>query len=418
MSKYIIEGGKKLVGKINLSGNKNSILPCLSAALLTDEEVILHNVPDIADVEVILQIFEQLGVKVEKWDHALKICSKEIKNYPLPEELVSKLRASILLIGPLLVRFGKVEFSHPGGDVIGKRSIHVHLEGLKELGFNYSSKDTKYKVWGSADKIDKHIFLDEASVTGTENLLLTASSIPSVTILKNCAEEPHIVDVCNLLKKMGAEIEGIGTSALKIKGIKKLKGAEFTIGSDFTEFGTFAIAAAITGGEIEIQNYQTESLEPVIHHLKKMGLIFKEQNNSIFVSAKSITAIPVIKTNLWPGFPTDVMSLAIILATQAKGVTLCHDWMYETRMFFTDKLISMGANITLADPHRVLVYGPTKLYARNLETPDIRAGMALVLAALIAKGQSIINRAELIERGYENVVEKLSSLGASIQKID
>lgn len=418
MAKYIIEGGKKLIGKVTLSGNKNSILPCMAAALLTSEEVTLGNVPQILDVEVMIQIFETLGVKVERGDHTLIICSKDIKKRALPEELTNKLRASVLLIGPLLSRFGKVELFHPGGDVIGKRSIHVHLEALKKLGFNYSVKDNHYKIWGAVNKNNNSIFFDEASVTGTENLLLASSLTSAKIVLKNCAVEPHVVDLCNLLIKMGVNIEGAGTSTLTIHGQKRLEGARFEIGCDSTEFGTFAIAAAITGGQIEIENCQIEGLEPIVKHFEKMGIFFKEENSSIKISAKHIVAIPKIHTNIWPGFPTDVMSLVIVLATQAKGITLCHDWMYETRMYFTDKLISMGANITLADPHRVLVYGPCKLYGRNLETPDIRAGMALVLAALVSKGISVINRAELIERGYENVVEKLSSLGANIQRID
>lgn len=420
MSKYIIEGGNKLKGKVKISGNKNAILPCLAACLLTNEEVILRNVPQILDVEIFLQIFQRLGVEVESGDHLLRIRCKSVDKYEIPEDLANKLRASILLVGPLLARFKKVKFSHPGGDVIGKRSIETHLEGFKKLGYEFQIKDRLYrgKSNGFSKVKDKEIFLNEASVTATENLILTSVlSLANVT-LKNCAMEPHVVDLCNLLVKMGAKIEGIGSPTLRIQGVDKLHGADFTIRADHIEFGTFAIAAALTGGEIEISQDNLSDVDCIICQLEKMGLEFREKESAILVTCSEIRSIPKLVVALWPGFPTDIMSVTIVLATQAKGVSLLHDWMYESRMFFVDKLISMGAQITIADPHRVLVYGPTKLYGRNLETPDIRAGMALVLAALVAEGKSVIDRAELIERGYENVVEKLASLGAKIQKID
>lgn len=420
MSKYIINGGVKLKGKVTLSGNKNSILPCMAASLLTDEEVILKNVPWIADVEIFLQIFDYLGISVEKNDHQLKLKSTKITKTEIPEELGIKLRASILLLGPLLSRLGKIEFSHPGGDVIGRRSIETHLEGLKKLGFEVKIADRKYKIKINKNVLrkDKEIYLDEASVTATENLILASVISENKITLKNCAMEPHVVDLCHLLTLMGAKIEGIGTPILVITGVSKLGGAEFTIRADHVEFGTFAIAAAITCGEIEIEKDHLPDMSCIICNLEKMGLVFKEKENSIIFFCSKVMAIRNLKVALWPGFPTDIMSLMIVLATQAKGVSLLHDWMYETRMYFVDKLIAMGAEITVADPHRVLVYGPTKLHGRNLETPDIRAGMALVLAALIAQGQSVIDRAELIERGYEGVVEKFTQLGAEIRKID
>lgn len=419
MAKYIIEGGNKLRGKVKISGNKNSALPCLSAALLTSEEVILRNIPQIADVEIFLELFKVLGAETERSAGTVKVRAKSLKTSVLPKHLVSKLRAAILLAGPLLARTGKVEFSHPGGDVIGKRSIKPHLEGLESLGFECQVSDRHYK-WkdGKSETLINNVFLDEASVTATENLLLASALNQKTTILKNCACEPHVVDLCEMLVKMGVKIEGVGTHILQIEGAKQLKGVDFTIGSDYVEFGTYAIAAAITKGEIEIENGLLADLEPVIRPLQKMGLMFQEKNGVIKVSNNAIKPIPKLVTNLWPGFPTDLMSAVIILATQAGGVSLLHDWMYESRMFFVDKLISMGANITIADPHRVLVYGPSKLMGRDLETPDIRAGMALVLSALVACGRSTINRAELIDRGYENVVEKLSALGANIQRID
>lgn len=420
MSRFIIEGGRKLRGKIRVSGNKNAILPCLSACLLTEEEVILRNVPEIADVQVFLQILKKIGVQVKSEEGLVRLKASQIKTTTLPEDLTSQLRASILLAGPLLARMGKTTFSHPGGDVIGKRSIEPHLEGLKNLGFEIEIGDREYQILRSKNFVsEKEIFLEEASVTATENLILASVMGESTVILKNCAKEPHIVDLCQLLISMGAKIEGVGQSTLIIDCVKTLHGADFTVSSDYIEMVTYAIAACLTKGEVEIENITLEGLEPVLLPLRKMGVTLENgAKESVVASIKGLQAIPKLTVNIWPGFPTDLMSVFIVLATQAKGVSLMHDWMYESRMFFADKLISMGANITIADPHRVLVYGSTKLKAKELETPDIRAGMALVLAALIAKGESIINKADLIERGYEDVVGKLSTLGAKIKKVN
>lgn len=418
MSKYIIEGGRALKGRVKLSGNKNAILPCIAASLLTDEDVTLSNVPQIADVELFLDILQNLGATVEKFDHQVKINCRNVKKGKLPEDLSSKLRASILLVGPLLSRFGKVEFSHPGGCVIGKRSIDPHISGFVDLGFKVKGKNGGYQAFGSLKELKEEIFLDEPSVTVTENLLLALALSQKKVILRNCACEPHIVDLCQMLGQMGVGIDGVGSSTLIIKGLGSVKGADFKISADYVEFGTYAIASAITHGKVEIEGLGLNGLEPMVRPFEKMGLQFEERERVVVASVQNIKAISVLKTNIWPGFPTDVMSLAIVLASQARGVSLMHDWMYESRMFFTDKLISMGANITIADPHRVIVYGPTTLRRRELESPDIRAGMALVMAALIAKGKSVINRAELIERGYEDVVGKLSSLGANIQRVE
>lgn len=420
MAKYIIQGGRKLSGEVAVSGNKNAVLPCMAASLLTEEEVILRNTPNIADMDVLGEIMKDIGVEVTKGDHKLELKAVNIKHHVLKSELMKKLRASILLAGAMLGRCGRVEFLHPGGDIIGRRGIDLHLSGFQQLGFKISSRDREYKISnGKSLPKEAKIFLEGiATVTGTENLILAAVRKKGRTVIRNAAQEPHVIDLCRLLNLMGAKITGTGSPTLFIKGVESLKGADFTIGSDDIEFGTYAIAAAITSGKIKLKNCQNLDLEPTIWPFKKMGLVFVHEDNAITVSAGKLVAIPRLVTNVWPGFPTDLMSVLIVLATQAKGVSLLHDWIYESRMFFVDKLISMGANITIADPHRVLVYGPTTLYGRNLETPDIRAGMALVLAALIARGESVINRAELIERGYEEVVEKLTSLGAAIQRID
>jgi UDP-N-acetylglucosamine 1-carboxyvinyltransferase len=370
-------------------------------------------------VEATLTIFQDLGVEVAREGGVVRLNARAINKTALKIDLANKLRASILFIGPLLARFGKVEFPHPGGCVIGRRSIKAHIDGLLKLGFKFSFNDDLNKgVKSSSKPGDQTIFLDEPSVTATENLVLASSLIPSVTTLKNCASEPHVVDLCKMLNKMGANIKGVGNSTLVITGVKKLEGVDFTVGSDFIEFGTYAIASAITGGEIEIEGERLDEFEPVIMSLQKMGVLFEWKERSVIVRSKKLLSVNELKVNIWPGFPTDMMSAVIVLATQARGVMLCHDWMYESRMFFVDKLIMMGANITICDPHRVLVYGPSKLKGKNLESPDLRAGMALVLAALVSDGTSIINRAELIERGYEDVVGKLTELGASIKRIE
>lgn len=418
MSQFVIEGGIKLKGKVKLSGNKNSILPCMAACLLTNQEVVLKNVPQISDVAIFSEILSFLGSEVLQGEHQLNIKCAKVKDHRLPEELMVKLRASILFVGSMLAKVNKVEFSHPGGDVIGKRSIETHLLGFKKLGFEFHAHDLTYRGW-RRKKIEASVgvFLDEASVTATENLILGSVLSSGEVTIKNCASEPHVVDLCLLLKQMGASIKGVGTSTLRITGVKELQGTEFNISSDYIEFGTYAIAAVITGGEVEIEKAFLPDVQPITSQLQKMGIIFEDKSEVVRVYSRKLVSLSKLVINIWPGFPTDLMSAAIVLATQAKGVSLMHDWMYESRMFFVDKLISMGANITIADPHRVIVWGPTKLHGRVLETPDIRAGMALVLAGLAGSGRSVINRAELIERGYEDVVGKLSELGANIQKI-
>ncbi len=416
--KYQITGGKTLKGRIRVSGNKNSVFPCVAAALLTEEEVTLENISDLKDTEVLIKILKKLGVSAEKSGSILTIKAQNIRHFTLSEELMTKLRGSIVLVGSVLSRVGRVVFYHPGGDIIGRRSIETHLSGFKSLGATIKRDNLKYSLGLERNEEGNFdIFLQEASVTASENLILASVLGKKTTVLRNCAIEPHIVDLCRMLLQMGAKIEGVETSKLKITGVERLFGTKFRIGIDYIELGTYGVAAAITGGRIEIEGIDNTDLEPVLSALKEFGIKIEKMDNSIIFSSERLKSPHKITTNIWPGFPTDLMSVAIVLATQSKGVTLCHDWMYESRMFFVDKLISMGADITLADPHRSFVYGPTKLKARILETPDIRAGMALVLAALVAKGKSVINQAELIERGYADVALKLKSLGADIEKI-
>lgn len=421
MAKYIIEGGVRLRGEIRISGNKNSVLPCMAACLLTDEEITLKNCPDISDVRVFLELLKGLGVEVTQLNGGeIKLNAKNVSGDALPKELTSRLRASVLLVGPLLGRLGKIEFYHPGGDIIGKRSIDTHLKGFKSLGYEFEREDKRY-----LGKRTRHvnepttIFLDEPSVTATENLLMAAVLGKGETIIKNCAQEPHVIDLCNMLNKMGAKISGTSSSTLIIKPVEKLGGVEFTISQDYVEIGTYAVAAAITFGNLTLTNCTLEDLEPIIIPLQEFGVdIRKVGEGRIRITADNLKSVNRLHVRPWPGFPTDLMSVFIVLATQAFGVTLLHDWMYESRMFFVDKLINMGASIIIADPHRVLVHGPSKLIGRELETPDIRAGMALVLASLVARGTSVINKAELIERGYEDVVGNLKKLGVNIQRID
>ncbi len=419
--KYIIEGGKKLIGEIEISGNKNSVFPCVAASLLTQEEVILENVSRLRDTESLVQILKKLGVSLVVDKNTLKIKALEIKQFSLPKDLMSKLRGSILLVSAVLARRGKVNFYHPGGDIIGQRSIETHIEGFKSLGATFRRNNLKLTLESQDNTPDKKnhiIFLQEASVTAAENLIIASVLGRNSAVLKNCPVEPHVVDLCKLLLQMGANITGVGTSTLNIQGVEKLHGTRFRLGIDYIEVGTYAIAAAITGGKIKMTNLDNTDLDPLLSPLKRFGLQVERKEDTITISATSLKSPQKLVTNIWPGFPTDVMSAVIVLASQSKGMMMCHDWMYESRMFFVDKLISMGAQIILADPHRVLVYGPKKLKARTLETPDIRAGMALVLASLVAKGKSVINQAELIERGYERMVEKLKSLGADIERIE
>lgn len=420
--KYIINGGRKLNGEISISGNKNSVFPSVAASLLTSEEVVLENISQLRDTEVLIQILKKLGVSVAINKNTLTIRASEIKQFSLPKDLMGKLRGSILLISAILSRKGKVNFYHPGGDIIGQRSIDTHIEGFKSLGAVFKKNNLKLTLQfpeNSSSHKDYSIFLQEASVTAAENLIIASVLGNKSVTLKNCPIEPHVLDLCRLLQQMGATINGIGTHTLNITGVEKLHGTKFRVGIDFVEVGTYAIAAAITGGRVKITGLDSTDLDPVLNPLTKFGIkIENGGNNSIIISANNLKSPQKVVTNIWPGFPTDIMSAAIVLATQSKGMMMCHDWMYEGRMFFVDKLISMGAQIILADPHRVLVYGPKKLKGRMLETPDIRAGMALVLAALVARGKSVVKQAELIERGYEDVVGKLRSLGGDIERIE
>ena len=425
MESFSIEGGIPLRGEVTPSGNKNAALPLLCAAILTDEPVILHNVPMIRDVIHMRRLIESLGVTFEELDaHTWKVQAKNVEATKLDPDLCRRVRASILLAGPMCARCGGLLLPPPGGDVIGRRRVDTHILALVKLGANaYYDRQYHFEVKGRLRGCD--ILMDEASVTATENAIMAAVTAEGTTILRNAASEPHIQELCHLLNKMGAKISNIGSNILTIEGVDSLHGAEFTIGPDYLEVVSYIGAAAMTRGEVLIHNAGVEYLDMVSLVFKRMGVHWETNGSDILVPDSQRMAvepdlggaIPEISVMPWPAFPSDLMSIAIVIATQVKGSILFHDWMYPSRMYFTDKLVGMGAQIVLCDPHRCIVQGPTRLYPENLESPDIRAGMALLLATLATPGKSTIRNIGQIERGYERVDEKLNALGARITRI-
>ena len=422
--KYLIEGGYPLKGVIKPNGNKDAALPAIAAALLTEEEVILRNIPDIEDVVIMLEIVKQLGATVIKEEKNTYRIKGNISKTIINPELGKKIRTSILFAGPLLARCGEVILPPPGGDVIGRRRLDTHFLALTELGARIEV-GANFKL--SANKlIGKEIFLDEASVTGTENAVMAAVTAEGKTVILNAASEPHVQDLCNMLNSMGAKIEGIGSNILKIEGIPKLHGTDFTIGTDFMEVGSLIGLAIVTRGEIEITNAQPENMRMTKWVFSKLGIRWETDGSSIFVPSHQELKvmgdlggmIPKIDDSPWPGFPPDLISIAIVVATQVDGTVLVFEKMFESRMFFVDKLVSMGAKIILCDPHRAVITGPSRLRGLELTSPDIRAGMALVLASLCAEGKSVIQNVIQIERGYENLPERLKNLGARIEVVN
>ncbi|ACH94711.1 UDP-N-acetylglucosamine 1-carboxyvinyltransferase [Borrelia recurrentis] len=423
MYSYLVEGGFKIGGKITASGNKNAALPCMIAALLTDEEVILENVPNIRDVEVILKILEDIGVDVVRDGNILKIKALNIAKTEIDSSLTDLIRASILFVGPMLARCGRIDIAPPGGDVIGKRRLDTHFYGLGKLGAKLIENE---RIVLEVDNlIGAEMFLDEASVTATENIIMASVLAFGETVIMNAACEPHVQDLCNMLNLMGADISGIGSNLLKIRGVKKLRGAKFRIGADFMQIGSLISLAALTGGELEINKADPGNFILIKHVYSKFGIDFEYDNENIYVKEKQYLKvrldfgghIPKIDDGPWPSFPTDLMSIMIVTATQVQGTVLIFEKMFESRMFFVDKLIKMGAQIVLCDPHRVVVTGKTILKGNDVSSPDVRAGMSLLIAALCAEGKSRIHNIYQIERGYEDVVSKLSFLGARIKRV-
>jgi UDP-N-acetylglucosamine 1-carboxyvinyltransferase len=424
MEKFIINGGVPLNGEITPSGNKNAALPLLAACLLTEEPVILHNVPQIRDVLDMRRMLESLGVVLEDLgNRSWRVTAKEVRAADLDPELSRRIRASILLAGPMTARAGELVLPPPGGDVIGRRRVDTHIWALRQMGAHVNY-DRTFEFKAAHGLHGANILLDEASVTGTENAIMAASLAKGKTVLHNAASEPHVQELCNLLNILGAKIEGIGSNTLHIEGVDRLHGGEYTIGPDYLEVVSFVGAAVVTKGTVRIRNAGVEHLGMILIVLNRLGVDWKVDGNDVIVPANQNleiepdlgNAIPEIKTNIWPAFPTDLMSIAIAIATQARGSVLFHDWMYPSRMFFVDKLVSMGAQIVLCDPHRCIVTGPTRLTGEKVESPDIRAGMTLVLAALAANGKSTIRNVGQIDRGYEDVDGKLRSLGADITR--
>jgi len=424
MEKLIIEGGIPLRGEVTPSGNKNAALPILAACLLTDEPVILHNIPQIRDVLDMRMLLESLGVSFETMDgNTWKVLARDLQFSDLDPDLCRRIRASILLAGPMLARAGELQLPPPGGDVIGRRRLDTHLLALQALGASVSYERMLDLKAGTL--VGANILMDEASVTATENAVMAAVTAQGTTIIRNAASEPHVQELCHILNSMGAKISNVGSNTIHIEGVQRLHGTEYTIGSDLLEVISFVGATVVTGGQVRIRNAGVQHLEMISQVFRRMGVIWKVDGNDLLVPeeqpGKIIPdmdgAIPEIKTNVWPAFPTDLISIAITVATQMNGSILFHDWMFSGRMYFTDKLVGMGARIILCDPYRCLVQGPNRLFAENLESPDIRAGMALLLATMAAHGKSTIRNVRQIDRGYERVDEKLQLLGANIQRV-
>ena len=427
MQRLVVEGGHTLQGRVTPSGNKNEALPCIAAAVLTDEPVVLHNIPRIRDVQGMLELLVALGADVtDVGTHSVRICAAGVKDCALDQKVARRLRASILMAGPVLARAGRVDLPPPGGDVIGRRRLDTHFLGLQALGADLDVQPHSYTLRGK-ELTGASIFLDEASVTATENILMAAVLAKGHTSIFNAACEPHVEGLADLLNAMGAHVEGGGTNHLRIDGAERLHGAEYTIGPDYLEIGSFIGLAAVTGGEIAIEQADPRVLRKISMVFEKLGVHTTLDDDGVLtvpagqelaIRTELHGAVPSIDDAPWPQFPTDLMSIAIVTATQARGTVLFFEKMYDGRMFFVDNLISMGAQIILCDPHRVVVVGPSQLYGTTLESPDIRAGMALLIASLCAKGKSRIYNIRQIDRGYERMEAKLQALGARIVRED
>lgn len=425
MPKLVVNGGHPLKGSIRPAGNKNAALPVIAATLLTDEPVILDNIPDIRDVRTLLELMERLGAETE-WigPNRVRIHAAEISATELDPEMAARIRASILLAGPLLARVGRLVLPPPGGDVIGRRRVDTHFLALTKLGARITTEHGYHLESDGLTGAD--IFLDEPSVTATENAIMAAVLARGATRLRNAAAEPHVQDLCRMLNTLGARISGIGTGVLEIEGVERLSGGEFRIESDHIEVGSFIGLAAVTRGEILIEDAAVEHLDSTLLGFERLGIRCEIRGNDLFVPGDQEMEvrmdlgghIPKIDDGPWPAFPADLTSIALVTATQCKGTVLIHEKMFESRMFFADKVIGMGARIVLCDPHRAVVVGPAKLHGGVVESPDIRAGMALLIAALGASGESVLYNVGQIERGYERIDERLRGLGAQIVRHD
>jgi len=417
MSTLLIEGGQRLSGAVSVEGNKNAALPLLAACLLTEDECVLTNVPRISDVEVMCRLLLDLGAEIEGiGSTTLRVRCATVTNDEPDGSLVGRLRGSVLLLGPLLARRGRAHLAPPGGDFPARRTIATHLDALVAMGARI------VPAFGHLLEVpnglhETSMYLYEASVTGTETALLAAAAVPGVTEIRHAACEPHVVELCVFLQQLGVGITGAGTSTIRIEGGTKLRGAEHRLWGDYIEAGSWAVVAAVTGGEIEVAGARAEDMEVVGAVLKRMQIACTMEGDVFRVDRSRPQAAGRITTGLWPGFPSDMVSLVTVLATQADGQTLVHDWMYELRLFALEQLSGMSADLFLCDPHRIIVTGPRKLRGRPLDSRDLRSGMALIAAGLAADGQSRLSPLETVERGYGLLVERLQGLGAKVAKL-
>jgi UDP-N-acetylglucosamine 1-carboxyvinyltransferase len=421
---FVIEGGRPLGGRVRAAGNKNGALPIIAACLLTDEPVTLTNLPRIRDVETMIELVHGLGAEVD-WVGAneARVHAAELITHEVDDVLAERIRASFLLAGPLLARLRRASLPPPGGDVIGRRRLDPHLHAFAQLGVEITFGD-RYEL--RAEELEgTHIFLDEASVMGTENTLMAALLARGVTTITNAASEPHVQDLCHFLVSLGARIEGIGSNAIRIEGVDRLHGGGYRIRPEHIEVGSFIGLAAVTGGEITVEDVEPDDLVSILPAFERLGVSVEVAGTTVRVPANQTLEIqddiggqiPKLEDGPWPAFPADLTSIAVALATQSRGTILIFEKMFENRLFFVDKLVSMGARIILCDPHRVIVNGPSRLYGQRMSSPDIRAGMALLIAGLCAEGTSTIANAGEIDRGYERIDERLRALGASIERV-
>lgn len=417
MSTLVIHGGRPLNGRVDVEGNKNAALPLIAACLLTDQPCVLTNVPRIADVEVMCRLLLDLGAEIEGiGSNTLRIECREVTRHEPDSVLVGRLRGSVLLLGPLLARTGRAHVAPPGGDFPARRTIRTHIEALTAMGARaVEGPGHRFAVPDGLQPAS--IYLDEASVTGTETALLAAAAAPGVSEIRHAACEPHVVELCEFLQRMGVGITGAGSHTIRVEGGMKLTGAEKRLEGDYIEAGSWAVVGAITGGEVEVGGTRPVDMEVVASVLRKMRVECTHDGDVFRVRRGTLVGAGRITTGLWPGFPSDLVSLVTVLATQAEGATLVHDWLYELRLFALEQMSGMGADLFLCDPHRIIVTGPCRLRGKALDSRDIRSGMALIAAALAADGQSRVEPLETVERGYSQLVPRLEALGADVSKV-
>ncbi len=422
----MIEGGTPLAGTVAPAGNKNAALPALAASLLTSEEVVLRNIPRIADVEAMLELLRLLDVKVE-WrdDNVVALRADELSHSDVDRDWAERIRASFLLAGPLLARRGRADMPPPGGDVIGRRRLDPHLDAFRALGADVNVDRSRYRLTAPEGLHACDFFMDEPSVMASENALMAAALTPGSTVIHNAASEPHVQDLARLLMAMGARIEGIGSNIMIVHGQEELRGADYAIGPDYIEVGSFIALAACTGGELRIRDTNPDDLRMTRLAFERLGCRIEFEGSDVIVpggqrlriKSDEGDAISKIEDGPWPAFPADLTSIAVAMATQAEGLILIHEKMFENRLYFVDKLVTMGARVIVCDPHRAVVAGPSRLHGERMESPDIRAGMAILIAALCAEGESEIGNIRQIDRGYERIDERLRMLGARIERV-